>query len=83
MGEYCLEAEARLSTIKCPALILWGLDDVQEFERLGLAMAENRHFVAKAIPHSQEVELEAGTICMMNQIPEEVSQVVLKFLNNS
>ncbi|MEM8722856.1 MAG: alpha/beta hydrolase [Cyanobacteria bacterium P01_G01_bin.39] len=79
--EYCLEAEARLSMIKCPTLILWGLDDVQEFERLGLAMAENRHFVAQAIPHAQEVELKAGTICMMNQIPEAVSEVVLKFLN--
>lgn len=81
VGEYCLEAESRLAMIKCPSLILWGLDDVQEFERLGLAMAENRHFVAQAIPHSQEVELEAGTICMMNQIPEEVSEVVIKFLN--
>ena len=83
VAEYCLEAEERLSMVKCPALILWGLDDVQEFERLGLAMAENRHFVAQAIPHGQEVEFETGTICMMNQIPEEVSEVVLKFLNNS
>jgi len=81
--EYCLEAEERLSMIKCPTLILWGLDDVQEFERLGLAMAENRRFVAQAIPHAQEVELEAGTICMINQLPKEISQIVLEFLNNS
>ncbi|MDJ0533297.1 MAG: alpha/beta hydrolase [Xenococcaceae cyanobacterium MO_207.B15] len=81
--EYCLDAEARLQMIKCPTLILWGLDDVQEFERLGLAKAENRHFVAKAIANSKEVEFEAGTICMMNQMPEEVSKVVIEFLNNS
>nr|WP_237743552.1 alpha/beta hydrolase [Pleurocapsa sp. PCC 7319] len=82
VGNYCLEAEARLGMIKCPTLILWGLDDVQEFERLGLAKAENRHFVAKAIANSQEVEFAEGTICMMNQIPEEVSKVVIEFLNN-
>ena len=83
VGNYCLEAEERLRKIKCPTLILWGMDDVQEFERLGLAKAENRHFVAKAIPHGKEVEFPEGTICMMNQIPVEISQVVLEFLNES
>ena len=83
VGEYCLEAEERLRMIKCPTLILWGLDDVQEFERLGLAKAENRHFVAKAITNNQEVEFEAGTICMMNQMPEEVSKVVIEFLHDT
>ena len=81
VGNYCLEAEERLGMIKCPTLILWGLDDVREFERLGLAKAENRHFVVKAIPNSKEVEFEEGTICMMIQMPKEVSKVVLDFLN--
>jgi pimeloyl-ACP methyl ester carboxylesterase len=78
--EYCLEAEKRLNQIKCPTLILWGLDDVREFERLDLAKAENRHFVAKAIADSREIELETGTICMMNQMPEEISQIAIDFL---
>ena len=82
VGHYCLEAEERLGMIKCPTMILWGMDDVQEFERLGLAKVENRHFVAKAIPHAKEVELAEGTICMMNQMPEEVSRVVLDFLDD-
>ncbi|MDJ0674736.1 MAG: alpha/beta hydrolase [Calothrix sp. MO_167.B42] len=82
VGNYCLDAKARLGLIKCPTLILWGLDDVREFERLGLAKPENRHFVSQAIPHGKVVEFEEGTICMMNQMPEEVSKVVTDFLNN-
>ncbi|MEM9005921.1 MAG: alpha/beta fold hydrolase [Cyanobacteria bacterium P01_F01_bin.86] len=81
VSQYCLEAEARLRQIQCPTLIFWGLDDVQEFERLGLAKAENRHFVAQAIAHSREVEFAEGTICMMNQMPEAIAQAALKFLN--
>jgi pimeloyl-ACP methyl ester carboxylesterase len=81
VSHYCLEAAERLRRIQCPTLILWGLDDVQEFERLDLAKAENRHFVAKAIANSKEVEFPEGTICMMNQMPEAISQVVLDFLN--
>ena len=83
VGNYCLEAEERLRSIKCPTLILWGMDDVREFERLGLAKPENRHFVSQAIPHGKVVEFEKGTICMMNQMPEEVSKVVIDFLNTS
>ncbi len=83
VGNYCLEAEKRLRSIECPTLILWGLDDVREFERLGLAKPENRHFVSQAIPHCKVVEFEEGTICMMNQMPEEVSKVVIDFLNSS
>ena len=83
VGNYCLDAEERLRLIECPTLILWGLDDVREFERLGLAKPENRHFVSQAIPHGKVVEFEEGTICMMNQMPEEVSKVVIDFLNSS
>ena len=80
VADYCLEAEARFRAIACPTLILWGLDDVAEFERLGLAKMENRHFVAQVIPHAQTVEFEEGTICMMNQMPDDISQVVIDFL---
>ncbi|MDJ0703507.1 MAG: alpha/beta hydrolase [Leptolyngbyaceae cyanobacterium MO_188.B28] len=83
VGNYCLEAEERLRSIKCPTLIIWGLDDVQEFERLGLANPENRHFVSQAIPHGKVVEFETGTICMMNQMHEEVSKVVIDFLESA
>ena len=81
VSHYCLQAEERLRMIQCPTLILWGLDDVQEFERLDLAKADNRHFVAKAIANSKEIEFPDGSICMMNQMPGEISQVVLEFLN--
>ena len=83
VGEYCLDAEDRLRAIACPTLIMWGMEDVREFERLGLAKPDNRHFVSQAIPHGKVVEFEQGTICMMNQMPEEVSKVVIDFLNHS
>lgn len=83
VGNYCLDAAERFSLIKCPTLIVWGIDDVQEFENLGLALAKNRYFVSQAIPHGKVVELEGGTICMMNQMPEEISKVVIDFLDGT
>ncbi len=80
VANYCLEAEERLRQIQCPTLILWGMDDVQEFERLRLAKPEDRLFVSNVISHGKVIEFEAGTICMMNQMPDEVSEVVLDFL---
>lgn len=83
VGNNCLDAAERLSLIQCPTLILWGTDDVQEFENLGLAIAQDRYFVSRAIPHSKVVELEGGTICMMNQMPEAISKIVFEFLNGT
>jgi len=73
VGNYCIDA--------APTLILWGIDDVQEFEHLGLALAKDRYFVSQAIPHGKVVELPGGTICMMNQMPEEIAKVVIEFLH--
>ncbi|NEO30751.1 MAG: alpha/beta hydrolase [Symploca sp. SIO3C6] len=81
VASYCLDAEERFSLIKCPTLLLWGLEDVEQFERLGLSKAKDRFFVTKAIPHSKVVELEGGNICMMNQMPEEISKIVIDFLD--
>lgn len=83
VANYCLDAPERFRSIACPALIIWGVDDMQEFERLGLAKANARYFLREAIPHAQVIEFEKGTICMMNQIPEEVARAVLDFLDDS
>jgi pimeloyl-ACP methyl ester carboxylesterase len=83
VGNYCLDASERFRSIKCPTLIIWGIDDMKEFERQSLAKANDRYFLSQAIPHGKVVEFEKGTICMMNQMPEEISQVVIDFLNNS
>lgn len=83
VGNYCLEAPERFKLIKCPTLIVWGIDDVEEFERLGLAFAKDRYFLSQAIPLAEVVEFEGGTICMMNQMPKEISQVVIKFLEQT
>lgn len=80
VGNYCLDAAERFKSIKCPTLILWGIDDVEEFQRLGLALTKDRFFLSQAIPHGKVVEFPDGTICMMNQMPEKISQAVLDFL---
>jgi len=81
VANYCLDAEERFSLIKCPTLLLWGLEDVEQFESLGLSKAKDRFFVTKAIPHGKVIELEGGNICMMNQMPEEIARVVVDFLD--
>jgi hypothetical protein len=58
------------------------MDDVKEFERLSLAKAGDRYFLSQAIPHGKVAEFPEGTICMMNQIPEKVAEVVIQFLHN-
>jgi pimeloyl-ACP methyl ester carboxylesterase len=83
VGNYCLDAAERFSAIKCPTLIVWGIDDVEEFERLGLALAKDRFFISQAIPHGKVVEFPGGTICMMNQIPEKISRAVINFLEKT
>ncbi|MGA7934834.1 MAG: alpha/beta hydrolase [Kovacikia sp.] len=83
VANYCLDAPERFRSIKCPTLIVWGIDDMKEFERQSLAKVNDRFFLSQAIPHGKVVEFEKGTICMMNQIPEEVSKEVIDFLNNS
>jgi pimeloyl-ACP methyl ester carboxylesterase len=82
VGQYCIDAAERFRSIQCPTLILWGIDDVEEFEKLGLALAKDRYFVSQAIPHGRVVEIQGGTICMMNQMPGEIAQVVMDFLGS-
>jgi pimeloyl-ACP methyl ester carboxylesterase len=83
VSNYCIEAAERFKSIKCPVLILWGIDDVEEFQRLNLALAKDRFFLSQAIPHGKVVEFPGGTICMMNQIPEAIAKEVLEFLDIS
>ncbi|MDJ0616765.1 MAG: alpha/beta hydrolase [Calothrix sp. MO_192.B10] len=81
VADYCLDAKERFSLIKCPTLIFWGTEDAKEVEKLGLSKAKDRYLVSEAIPHAKIVELEGGTICMMNQMPEEISKLVVDFLD--
>ena len=80
---YCLEAQERFRSIVCPTLILAGKKGLKALEKAGLAKAENQDWLTKAIPHSQRVELESGTLWMMNQMPEEIAKVVVNFLDNA
>ena len=78
--EYWPTAAERFQRITCPTLLLWGLEEVNEFERQGLAKAKDRFWVTQAIANNQVIELDHGTICMMNQIPNEIAKIVSRFL---
>ncbi|MDZ8052977.1 MAG: alpha/beta fold hydrolase [Aulosira sp. ZfuVER01] len=82
VANYCISAQERFRLIKCPTLILSGEKALEPLEKVGLAKAENQSWLKEVIPHSQSVELEGGTLWMVNQMPEEILKVVLDFLEN-
>jgi hypothetical protein len=61
---------------------LSGTEDVKQLERLGFANADNREFIVRSIPHAKMIDIQGATICMMNQIPEEISKIAIEFLDN-
>lgn len=78
--QYCDIMLDRLGLIKCSTLILWGTEDIKVLEELGISTPENRQIIAKAIPQAKVLDIKGGTICMMNQMPVEISRVVVDFL---
>ncbi len=80
VANYCLDAQERFRSIKCPTLILSGEKSLEPLEKAGLAKAKNQFWLSKAISHSKKVELEGGTLWMLNQKPEEISTIILDFL---
>ncbi|MGB3755198.1 MAG: alpha/beta hydrolase [Rivularia sp. (in: cyanobacteria)] len=77
----CLDVQQKIQNIKCPTLIVWGMENLQQFERLGLALVKDRLLISQAIPQAKVTEFADGTICMMNQIPEKIADSVLDFLD--
>lgn len=80
VANYCLKTEERFRQIKCSSLIIWGTEDMRQFERLGLAKADNQNLILTIIPHAKRVDIEGGTICMMNQKYDEISKIIIEFL---
>ncbi len=81
--KYCSSIQERFGFIKSPTLILSGTEDIKVLERLGLSKPENRYSISKAIPNGKLVDIEGGTFCMMNQMAEEISRVVVDFLDGT
>lgn len=82
VANYCLSAPERFRLINCPTLILSGKKALEPLEKVGLAKESNQFWLSEAIPHGQGVELEGGTLWMMNQKAEEVSKIVSEFLDD-
>lgn len=72
----------RFPFIKCPTLVLSGTEDIKGLIQLGLAQSGSRNFITKVIPQAKVVDIEGGTFSMMNQKYEEISKVVINFLDS-
>ncbi len=83
VANYCLGAAERFRLINCPTLILSGEKALEPLEKAGLAKAKNQLWLSEAIPHSTRIELEGGTLWMINQKPEKISEIVSNFLDNT
>jgi pimeloyl-ACP methyl ester carboxylesterase len=81
--DYTDKSVKRFSFIRCPTLILSGTENIKQIARLGFTKAENRQFITKVIPHAKVVALEGGAFFMMNQMPEEISKLVVDFLSQT
>ncbi len=83
VANYCLSAKERFRLIKCPTIILSGEKGLEPIEKAGLAKAKNKLWLSEVIPYSKGFELEGGTLWMINQMPEEVSKIVIDFLDDT
>ena len=83
VANYCPIAAARFRLINCPTLILSGKKGLEPLEKAGLAKAKNQNWLSEAIPHSKRVAIEGGTLWMINQKPEKISDIVSNFLKNN
>ncbi|MDE5081300.1 MAG: alpha/beta hydrolase [Trichodesmium sp. St16_bin2-tuft] len=83
ISKYCISARERFKLIQCPTLVCTGTRGLEALEKYGLAKPKNQGWLSEAIPHSQVVKIEGGTICMINQMSQEISTVVIDFLDNN
>ena len=81
VGKYCLAAKERFKQIiQSPTLVLTGDKALERLEKVGLAKPENQSWLSEAIPHSQEIMIENGTLWMMNQQYETIANLIENFL---
>ncbi|MGB3508994.1 MAG: alpha/beta hydrolase [Microcoleaceae cyanobacterium] len=83
VGKYCVSAPERFKLIQCPTLVCNGTKALEPLDKYGMVKAENQGWLYEAIPHSKAVELEGGNLWMINQMAEEISTVVIDFLDNN
>ena len=75
--------EERLPLIQCPTLIIWGMRDLENHDKIfGLHTLENRHRVKESIARSKVVEFEGphSTYLDINLMADEFGQAVLDFM---
>lgn len=81
-ANYFLTAKKRFGLITCPTLVLSGNNALESLIKAGLAKAENQNWLRQIVPHIQEIEVENGTLWMMNQMPEAIAKIINDFLQN-
>ncbi len=83
VSKYCVSAPERFKLIQCPTLVCTGTKALEPLDKYGMVKAENQGWLSAAIPHSQSINIKGGNLWMINQMAEEISTVVIDFLDNN
>lgn len=81
VSKYCVSAPERFKLIQCPTLVCNGTKALEPLDKYGMVKGENQGWLSEAIPHSKMVEIAGGNLWMINQMAEEISTVVVDFLD--
>ncbi|NET11340.1 MAG: alpha/beta hydrolase [Symploca sp. SIO2B6] len=83
VANYCQSAYQRFQRIQCPTLIVSGEHFLDPLEKAGLTKGRHQKWIKDAIAHSQQIDVAGGTLWMMNQMPDQLSEIVMDFLTHA
>ena len=83
VANYCASAPERFHLIQAPTLLLTGDKALKPLEKAGLASPDCQDWLSDIIPQNQKIILADGTLWMLNQRSDEISNIVADFLNHS
>jgi pimeloyl-ACP methyl ester carboxylesterase len=80
VAKYAPSASERFRSIRCPSLVLSGEKALEPLIKAGLAKREHQDWLSQVLVNSYSIELAGGTLCMVDQMPEEIAKILLDFL---
>jgi hypothetical protein len=80
VAKYAPSAPERFRSIRCPSLVLSGEKALEPLIKAGLAKREHQDWLSQVLVNSYSIELAEGTLCMVDQMPEEIAKILLDFL---
>lgn len=76
------EQEKRLSLVKCPTLLVWGLEDLKVVDNMGWNATRDRPKVDALLPHAKVIVIPEAGHFIPEEIPERFAQMILDFLGD-